>query len=71
MKMAPFKISSLLPDWMIEILSPDQNPMKLVKKILIGWITAAKWGGSWLPKKGLFSPTLPGSSRQYMRIPKR
>ncbi|MFS8820109.1 Uma2 family endonuclease [Synechococcus sp. W60.1] len=24
------------PDWMIEIFSPDQNPMKLVKKILIG-----------------------------------
>ncbi|HIK21446.1 MAG TPA: Uma2 family endonuclease [Synechococcus sp. M44_DOE_062] len=27
---------SFCPDWMIEILSPDQNPMKLVKKILIG-----------------------------------
>ncbi len=41
------------PDWMIEILSPDQNQMKLVKKILIGLAHGCQMGWIVAPEERL------------------
>jgi Uma2 family endonuclease len=59
------------PDWVIEILSPDQNQVKLVKKILIGLAHGCQMGWIVAPEERVVLSTLPGNSRQCMRIPKR
>lgn len=64
------------PDWVIEILSPDQNQVKLVKKILIGlahgcqmgWVVAPEERGVFVYPAGQ-QPTVHEDPQEVIPVP--